>query len=128
MIVLRKCRECGLSATYNKELLDFAIDKTLPLGRKNLCKQCHVKLNTARTRERIKENRIKAKEYLGGIYRCMDCGYEHEDIRIFDWHHLNPSEKEYEPSKIFRNTWKKIVKEIDKCVFLCPTCHRIRHL
>ena len=54
MIVLRKCRECGLSATSNKELLDFAIDKTLPLGRKNLCKQCHVKLNTARTRERIK--------------------------------------------------------------------------
>lgn len=124
---LKKCRDCGLEANSVEELELFATDKDLPKGRKNYCKVCHSRASIDRCRENREANKIKIKEYLGGAYKCKDCGFEHEYLGIFDWHHLDPTEKDDRVSRFTHYTWKSLLKEIEKCVFLCANCHRLRH-
>ena len=127
-LILRTCNKCGVVAysTYELEHL-FAKDSAAKLGYKCRCKECHSKETVKRNKlEKLKNNQ-KIKEYLGGSYKCADCGFEHEYIGIFDWHHLTQGAKEFQVSKILHHSWKKILKEISKCVFLCSNCHRLRH-
>jgi hypothetical protein len=60
---------------------------------------------------------------------CVDCGisYPNTHYSVFDFHHLDPSEKDVDWSKLRLRSWDKIVKELSKCVLLCSNCHRIRH-
>lgn len=70
------------------------------------------------------KNKEKAIEYKGG--RCKKCGYD-RCINAFDFHHLDPNEKEINISMILNNSWDIIKKELDKCVLLCSNCHRELH-
>jgi hypothetical protein len=70
---------------------------------------------------RKKEDAVK---YKGG--KCEDCKGVFP-YYIYDFHHLDPSKKEYTFSKIKGRSWKTITKELDKCVLLCCMCHRHRH-
>jgi predicted HNH restriction endonuclease len=73
---------------------------------------------------RITENKDKAIEYLGG--KCKDCGgVFHRSV--YDFHHLDESQKELALSKGRFMSWDKYKAELDKCVLLCSNCHRIRH-
>ncbi|MCT0253010.1 MULTISPECIES: hypothetical protein [unclassified Synechocystis] len=65
--------------------------------------------------------------YKGGF--CSECGFEatEDTIAAFDFHHINPSEKEYTPSDMLMLRKDKVFKELDKCVLLCSNCHRILH-
>ena len=63
-------------------------------------------------------------EYKGG--KCNDCnGVFHR--AVYDFHHLDPTQKDFRVSSIIRNVWETVTKELDKCVLLCANCHRIRH-
>lgn len=85
-----------------------------------MCISCRSEYTIER-RQRIK---IQAIEYLGG--QCADC--ELIDIpAVYDFHHLNPSEKEFSFGKIHRK-FEAIKLELDKCVLLCSNCHRKRHV
>lgn len=46
---------------------------------------------------------------------------------IFDFHHLNPSEKDVDWSKLRLKSDESIKNELNKCVLLCSNCHRKRH-
>lgn len=89
----------------------------------NLCKSCFNQYCVSRWQKR----KIQAIEYKGG--RCVDCGFDHPTYPpdIFEFHHLNPNEKEFDWNKLKLTSWNKIVSELDKCVLLCANCHRIRH-
>lgn len=65
--------------------------------------------------------------YKGG--RCEICGFEanQDTIAAFDFHHLNPEEKEFTPSDMLMLKKEKVLKELDKCQLLCSNCHRILH-
>lgn len=65
--------------------------------------------------------------YKGG--RCVECGFEANEntVAAFDFHHVNPSEKEYTPSDMLMLKKEKVFEELDKCVLLCANCHRILH-
>ena len=65
--------------------------------------------------------------YKGG--RCVECGFEaNEDtVAAFDFHHVNPSEKERTPSDMLMLKKDKVFAELDKCILLCANCHRILH-
>ena len=71
-----------------------------------------------------RQRKLEAIEYLGG--KCLDCGGEFHSS-VYDFHHLNPNEKEFKPSALFGNKFETLKKELDKCVLLCSNCHRIRH-
>lgn len=75
-------------------------------------------------RERYRKAKQKAVAYMGGV--CADCGGEFHQA-VFDFHHLNPSEKEVGPASTLLLKWEKAKAELDKCVMLCANCHRLRH-
>ena len=80
--------------------------------------------NTAIRRIRLKR---KCVEYKGG--KCSKCGKISDDDSIFDFHHLDPTQKEFELKKadIAKMSWEIIKKELDKCILICSDCHRLEH-
>lgn len=74
--------------------------------------------------ERQRALKIQAVEYLGG--QCVVCRVK-DHPSVYDFHHLNPAEKEFTIAT--RKTVKldKIKSELDKCVLICACCHRKLH-
>jgi hypothetical protein len=77
-----------------------------------------------RQKTRMRSNKLKAIEYKGGV--CFDCKNEYPPC-CYDFHHLNPDEKDFNIAKINGRSFENIKDELDKCVLLCSNCHRIRH-
>ena len=73
---------------------------------------------------RTQRHKQKAVEYLGG--HCAHCKGVFP-LAVYDFHHVNPNEKEGLLSKILWYSWTKIQIELDKCILLCANCHRIEH-
>lgn len=84
------------------------------------CKECFNNIQ----KERWKKRKIDAIEYKGG--KCERCGYN-KYYGALEFHHRNPSEKDFQWNKLRLMSWDKIVKEINKCDLLCSNCHREVH-
>ena len=56
----------------------------------------------------------------------MDCGYSGNPA-AFDFHHTDPTTKDYDWNRLRLKSWEAIIGELAKCVLLCANCHRIRH-
>ena len=91
------------------------------------CKKCENIRKTLWRKIRRDDNRARILHYLGGSYRCSRCGFSHSTSSPFDWHHLEGTIKEKSPMSMIHDNWKKLKKELDKCIFLCANCHRIEH-
>lgn len=57
---------------------------------------------------------------------CSVCG--ESDPACLDFHHLDPSEKESDPSQMMSHSKKMILEELAKCACLCSNCHRKEHV
>jgi len=66
----------------------------------------------------------KAVEYKGG--KCVICNYD-RCIKGFDFHHLDPSKKDFTIGSNSSIAWEKIKNEIEKCILVCCRCHREIH-
>jgi hypothetical protein len=88
------------------------------------CKSCFNKY----TIQRWQDRKIQAIQYKGSS--CIDCSisYPETPYQVFDFHHLDMNEKEYDWTKLRLRSWEDIKTELDKCVLLCANCHRIRHI
>lgn len=75
-------------------------------------------------KEKGRKNKLKAIEYKGNV--CFDCGNTFPQC-CYDFHHINPNEKDFTISRINGRTFENIKPELDKCILLCANCHRIRH-
>lgn len=84
------------------------------------CKNCHSNY-TLNKRLKFKEFCVN---YKGGS--CTRCGYD-KVITALEFHHLNPNEKEIEPSKMMNKKKEFIKNELDKCILICSNCHREEH-
>jgi len=71
--------------------------------------------------ERTKQRMVDA---MGGCCQC--CGYDRCNS-AFDFHHINPEEKEFSISTWKHKSWAKIIKELKKCILVCSNCHRELH-
>ena len=107
----------------NKDISLFKKDSSKPKGYRTVCKECDAK------RKRDKRNLIKYKAiiYLGG--KCEHCGIKAfpTNTAIFDFHHLDPSSKDFTFGNIRYYTLSSIQPELDKCIVLCANCHRLEH-
>ncbi len=80
----------------------------------------------------VKRFRAKRKldllNHLGGM-KCIDCGYNKNIPSVYEFHHLDPNEKDPNWTNLLRNNHrlKACLEEIEKCVVLCANCHRERH-
>lgn len=63
-------------------------------------------------------------EYMGG--RCQMCQKSYPPT-CYDFHHLDPAQKDFGISQILLKDWDLIIKEADKCALLCANCHRTAH-
>jgi hypothetical protein len=62
-----------------------------------------------------------AVRYKGG--KCVICGYNKcKECLVF--HHLDPNEKDFSLSmRGITRAWRRVKKELDKCILLCVRCH-----
>ena len=88
-----------------------------------------------RTRERdlARKKRVR-DERLTDLYemndnKCGDCGTYSDTLGFFDFHHTDPTAKEGSISAMLSSaSMERVLKEVEKCVMLCPNCHRMRHI
>ena len=67
----------------------------------------------------------EAIEIKGG--KCEDCNNSFHQCQ-YDFHHVDPAEKEFNLANILkRKDFNAVKEELDKCVLLCSNCHRMRH-
>jgi hypothetical protein len=62
--------------------------------------------------------------------KCEKCGVEYNGKNggMFQFHHINPSLKEFNlGTSIARKSWNKLLEEIKKCLLLCSNCHDLEH-
>lgn len=58
--------------------------------------------------------------------KCSICGHSFPDC-VYDFHHINPEEKEFTISEFMGYSLHKLEKEAHKCILVCANCHRILH-
>lgn len=112
------CKICG----QEKSISDFYIRKKDENGNPKTysseCKQCHC--------DREKGRYQLKKEFINSFKdKCEKCG----DTRtwVLDFHHKNPSEKDFTVAQLKKTNKDVIKQEIDKCIVLCANCHREFH-
>ena len=113
---MKKCTKCKEELTELNCLYRSKTKKRIS----SYCKKCFSKYTH--------ERRIKAKkdaiDFLGG--KCNDCQQSYP-YQVYDFHHLDPSTKEFDWDYARRVSKERMLAEISKCVLLCSNCHRIRH-
>jgi len=60
---------------------------------------------------------------------CYDCGWEitQDNLRAFDWDHVNPMTKSFElGAPPAHATLAMVLEEIKKCQVVCRNCHALR--
>ena len=87
------------------------------------CKKCFNQYTT----NRWIEKKISSIIYKGS--KCLDCelSFPNEPYVIFDFHHRDPNEKNFDWHKLRLRSDDSIKLELDKCDLLCSNCHRKRH-
>lgn len=119
MCFKKKCAKCKELKNTN----EFYKQKTHKYGVMSYCKNCF----NRNVQNRWVERKKQAINDMGGC--CKDCGLKLKDSHysVFEFHHINPSEKDSDWSKLRLKSKTAIQKELSKCVLLCANCHRIRH-
>ncbi len=125
----KKCQRCKLHKPINQ----FCNDKTTKdkkssrcsICRKEVCKIQYDKNREKRIKETIdynKNKKIKLYEYLLEN-PCVVCG-ENDPI-VLEFDHIDPKTKTKNISwAITKWSWKRVLKEIEKCQVLCANCHK----
>ena len=89
----------------------------------------HAKTHRKEAVKRFRKNRKRELlEYAGGV-KCTSCGYDKPILEVYEFHHVDPTQKDPSWSKMLANGHKleTLQKEIDKCIVLCANCHREVH-
>jgi len=83
-------------------------------------------LDYIREKQRLdkRKRKVWAIDYLGGI--CMSCEQTFHPS-VYEFHHLDPKEKDRDPSKMLQLSLDVLTNELDKCILLCANCHHITH-
>lgn len=111
-----KCPKCGVVKT--KENSFMRADR--PANYQAYCKQC----NNIVVKNALRVFKQKCIDYKGG--KCELCGYD-KCIAALEFHHLDPSKKEFGIAQAKRSHWNEVQLELNKCKMLCANCHRETH-
>ena len=117
------CLEVKTCVVCKEELLvsSFYSNGYQPTGGKkykSTCKKC----STAKIKNRLEELILK----VFSKYECSICKYS-KCKQALEFHHINPSEKEFRVSEMGTITEDKVIKELEKCMLVCANCHREIH-
>jgi hypothetical protein len=109
----KRCRLCG----QEKPLGEFRKNKKCTGGRDTVCNSC------VATQKKIKQAEFKERVvlFMGG--KCVKCGLQTDHYEVYDCHHINYEEKEFNVTTMFGKKWEIVVLELNKCILLCANCH-----
>lgn len=83
-----------------------------------------------RAKNQAVQNKRRILNKLKLIYtfgsKCSICGYN-KNISALEFHHSDPTEKEFDLSKNIDCSYEKLLKEVEKCILICANCHRELH-
>ena len=126
------CNSCGVE----KPVQEFNKNSKKKDGLQTQCRFCtrkaiknHYSNNKKYYSNRNKTSRIKLQQkfldYIKSL-SCTKCGENHPATLDFD--HIDRTQKTKTISSMIRGreTWEKILKEMEKCQVLCSNCHRKR--
>lgn len=93
--------------------------------RQSWCIDCHNKYSVLKKIGK----KLAAIQYLGGKCQNPKCPLAGQHIHpaCFDFHHKDPTTKEFSWGQVRGLSWSKIKVELDKCQLLCCYCHRLQH-
>ncbi len=116
------CKECRNKAQikYQKTLKGKKTTKAAYYARGDdyktlLCVQVKI-------RDKVKKEELI--KFKGG--KCEKCGYN-KCSQALDFHHINPSVKEFGVNANKGQTIESLLEEAKKCELLCSNCHREYH-
>lgn len=108
----KTCPQCNLKKPLTSD--NFYIQKS---GKFHYwCKNCNDQIALKKQTER----KQFCVDYKGG--KCSICGY-HKYIGSLDFHHIDPSKKEFNISKLRTYSLEKLKIELNKCICVCRNCH-----
>ena len=103
------CRTCGETGEEN-----------FYKSAKYQCKSCWNKRTADSGRQKVKQ----LKEEYGG--KCTRCGYD-RCMDALEFHHRDPSVKEFHLGEARGRNIEKLRQELDKCELVCRNCHTEIH-
>ena len=117
------CR-CTGCRTANRMHVKYHTDNLSRDQKKARAKKYYEKYgSTSAAKAKIRRGIInRYKEQEG----CARCGYNEHGCAL-DFHHVDPSTKEFSPGSRMHGSWPSIMNEIDKCAVLCKNCHAVTH-
>lgn len=79
--------------------------------------------------ENVKNHRKLVKERIVYVMgeKCCLCGLKDNCVDIYDFHHINPIEKDFSIAQNTCYSWESLIPEFYKGVLLCANCHRKVH-
>jgi len=127
--LLSKCDECrsrpkgikGKSKCINcKTYFDTTRKKTCSSKCAEIVLKNYRKAQIKRITEFRRKLKSKAINYKGG--KCIVCKYD-KCVRSLGFHHVDPSQKDFNISGKNIKSWERMKAELKKCVLLCSNCH-----
>ena len=109
----KKCPQCQSVLELNNE--NYYMRKNGSFH--YYCKKCLDKKSLNQKRMLKK----KAVDYKGG--KCSKCSYN-RCLGALEFHHIDPTKKDFTITSFRTYNWNKIRKELDKCICVCANCHR----
>lgn len=82
------------------------------------CKDCHNSIGKVRIEQTLLD--------IGVVWKCVRCGYDKCKASL-DFHHTNPSEKEFVIASRWSISKERLTEEVNKCIILCKNCHGEYH-
>lgn len=129
---------CG-TCQQNLDESEFNKNKCKKDGLNTLCRTCSAKRSKvyyqenkqhhkATTSQNRKVYRKKISTYLNAIKACGCCLCPEKTFCCLEFHHLDPSKKEYDIGRLaWDGSAEKLKAELAKCCVICSNCHRKLH-
>lgn len=100
-----------------------------------VCTNCHKDIHYKNNSSELKGNSEKTKHKYSNILvngfqrKCSVCGAHFDSDYKYDFHHINPNEKEFNISHglLKHYNLEKMISEVKKCIMVCGNCHRELH-
>lgn len=125
---VKYCKTCNIE----KPLTAFYSNGISAVGLRRYKPSCIICENSSR-KNKLFEFILEYLESKGKTYHCDKCA-DTDERGFLDFHHINPEDKEFNIGDSNNQTMSyetfisKIKPELDKCILLCPSCHRREHL
>lgn len=130
MINKKICTSCK----QEKNINEYSLNKGKHREKCKTCLQKYMKEHYEKNKQTyINYSKVSNQNYynwfknLKSTLKCEKCGENH--IATLDFHHTDPSQKEFEigVAKWNKMAKHKLLNEISKCIVLCSNCHRKLH-